>query len=86
MLPSRSEGQPLAVLEAFCDGVPVIASRIPELDELTDSGATGWLFDPGDATALATMLSAAAHTPERLKSVALRAQATYQNGSPSTAW
>jgi glycosyltransferase involved in cell wall biosynthesis len=40
VLPSRSEGQPLAILEAFQDGTIVIASDIPELRELVDDGVT----------------------------------------------
>lgn len=59
VLPSTSEGQPLAILEAFCDGVPVMASRIPELEELVDDGVTGWLFDPTPQALAATMATAA---------------------------
>ncbi len=54
ILPSRSEGQPLSILEAYRDGVPVMASRIPELAELVHDGETGLLFDqeqPADVAA-----------------------------------
>ena len=54
ILPSRSEGQPLSILEAYRDGVPVMASRIPELAELVHDGDTGLLFDqeaPADLAA-----------------------------------
>ena len=57
VLPSLSEGQPLAILEAFCDGVPVVASAIPELQELVSDGVTGWLADPNDADSLARVLT-----------------------------
>jgi glycosyltransferase involved in cell wall biosynthesis len=53
VLPSRSEGQPLAILEAFCDGVPVLASRIRELTELVKDGVNGLLFEPEDPASLA---------------------------------
>jgi glycosyltransferase involved in cell wall biosynthesis len=56
VLPSLSEGQPLAILEAFCDGVPVVASAIPELQELVDDRVTGWLHDPRSAESLAAVL------------------------------
>ncbi len=79
VLPSHSEGQPLAVLEAFCDGVPVVASRIPELAELVDDGRTGWLFDADDAAALAATLAEAARSPGLARAVAARARATYQD-------
>jgi len=78
-LPSRGEGQPLAVLEAFCDGVPVLASRIPELAELVEDGRTGWLFDPEDAGALAAVLSRAAVAPGPMRALAAHARATYHD-------
>lgn len=78
VLPSRSEGQPLTVLEAFCDGVPVLASRIPELAELIDDGRTGWLFDAEDAGALAGALAYAARAPGIARAVTARARASYE--------
>jgi L-malate glycosyltransferase len=59
VLPSLSEGQPLSILEAFCDGVPVLASAVPELSELVADGATGFVFDPLSATDLASAFSRA---------------------------
>lgn len=79
VLPSRSEGQPLAVLEAFCDGVPVVANRIPELVELVEHGHTGWLFDTSDAAALAATLAEAARSPGQARAMAARARATYRH-------
>jgi glycosyltransferase involved in cell wall biosynthesis len=51
-LTSRSEGMPLAVLEAWAAGVPVIASRVGGLPEMTDHGRTALLFPFGDEEAL----------------------------------
>jgi glycosyltransferase involved in cell wall biosynthesis len=79
VLPSLSEGQPLAVLEAFCDGVPVLASRIPELEELIDDGRTGWLFDATDPRALASALSAACRLGGAARALAVRARAVYES-------
>lgn len=59
VLPSLSEGQPLAILEASCDGVPVVGSAIPEIADLIEHGVAGWLFPAGDAKALAATLDAA---------------------------
>jgi glycosyltransferase involved in cell wall biosynthesis len=56
VLPSRNEGLPLAVLEAFRAGVPVVASRIPELAEALDHGDAGYLFEPESAAGLARAL------------------------------
>jgi len=52
-LTSRSEGMPLAVLEAWAAGVPVIASRVGGLPEMIEKGKTGLLFDFPDAGQLA---------------------------------
>lgn len=56
VLPSRSEGQGLAVLEAFRAGVPVVASRIAALEEIVDDGATGFLFESDNAGDLANAI------------------------------
>lgn len=42
----------LSVAEATAQGIPVIASRIPALDEVVGHEQTGLLFPPGDAGAL----------------------------------
>jgi glycosyltransferase involved in cell wall biosynthesis len=59
VLPSLSEGQPLSILEAWREGLPVIVSDIPELRELVDDGVTGFLFDPRCARALASAIAEA---------------------------
>jgi glycosyltransferase involved in cell wall biosynthesis len=52
-LPSRSEGMPLALLEAMAAGLPVIASRVGGMLEIVDEGRTGLLVPPDDPRALA---------------------------------
>ena len=80
VLPSGDGEQPLAVLEAFCDQVPVVASRVPELSEFVEDGQTGWLFDPTDPRALAETLAAAQGTPAHaLRAVCQRARVLYQS-------
>jgi glycosyltransferase involved in cell wall biosynthesis len=53
VVPARSyETFGLVVIEAFANGVPVVASRIGALAELVDDGETGALVAPGDAEEL----------------------------------
>jgi len=47
---------PLKVYEYMAAGVPVVASRIGQLERLIDNGVTGLLCAPGDAVGLAAAL------------------------------
>jgi len=60
------EGFPMAVVEAFSAGVPVIASNLGALGELIDDGRTGLHARPGDAEDLGRKVEwLAAHDEER---------------------
>lgn len=59
VLPSRSEGQPVSILEAFCDRTLVVAADIPELTELVSHTRTGLVFAANEATSLAEAIVSA---------------------------
>lgn len=59
VLPSRDEGQPLTVLEAFADRVLMIASDSPALAELVVDGRTGLSHRLDDAASLADAIERA---------------------------
>lgn len=63
--PSRWEGCPYAVLEAFRVGVPVVTTAVGGLPDLVRDGESGVLVPSDDATALATALLALLSAPER---------------------
>ncbi len=56
VLPSRSEGLGRVVVEAFCRGRGVVASRVGGIPDIVVDGRTGLLVQPGDADALADAL------------------------------
>ncbi|MGA2093471.1 MAG: glycosyltransferase family 4 protein [Sedimentisphaerales bacterium] len=51
--PSRAEGMPLTVLEAFAYGKPVIGTKISGIEELVTPGKTGYLVESDDSRSLA---------------------------------
>jgi glycosyltransferase involved in cell wall biosynthesis len=74
VMPSRSEAWGLAALEAMAYAVPVVASNTGGLPEIVSEGDTGWLVEPGDASALADAIAAAASDPASLRLIGLRAR------------
>ena len=66
--PSLFEGLPNAVCEALASGVPVLASAVSDNARLAPEGEHGFLFDPGETTAIAGAIArfAALASPDRL--------------------
>lgn len=50
------ENFPLAIVEAFASGLPVVASRLGAMAEIIEDGRTGLHFRPGDPEDLATKI------------------------------
>lgn len=63
--PSRSEGMPLALIEAMSAGVPVVASDVGGIKEVMGNSGAGLLVPPEDARALANALLALLNDPVR---------------------
>ena len=56
VLPSRSEGMGRVLVEAFCRGRPVVATRVGGIPDVVEDGAQGILVPPRDPAALADAL------------------------------
>jgi glycosyltransferase involved in cell wall biosynthesis len=63
VLASFAENLPVALMEAFAAGRPVIATRVGGVSELVEPGVSGWLVPPGSATLLAGAMREALGAP-----------------------
>jgi glycosyltransferase involved in cell wall biosynthesis len=57
VLPSRSEGLPRVIIEAFSRGRPVVASAVGGIPDMVVSDVNGILVPPGDEHALTEALT-----------------------------
>jgi len=81
VLPSLSEGVPLALLEAMLAVRPIVATAVGEVPTVLDGGRAGVLVPPGDAAAIAsalgTLLCDPAHARRLSAAAAARASEDY---------
>jgi len=74
VLPSISyEAFPTVTIEAFSHGVPVVASKIGGIPEAVKDGYNGFLFEPGDSSALRRALEKLVKTPDLLEKLSKNA-------------
>ncbi len=66
VLCSRHEGLPLAMLEAWAAGLPVVASAVGAIPQTVTHGVTGMLFESGDVAALTETLEGVLDSPSLL--------------------
>ena len=74
VMPSFSEGLPLALLEAMFAGKAIVASEVGGIPEVLAAGTEGLLTPAGNHHALCTALSLLIHDPERRAVLGKRAQ------------
>lgn len=73
-LPSRWEGMPNVMLEAMATGVPVVATRIPGIEEVLDGGNCGVLVRAGSPALLAAAIAGLAADPAERRAMAINAR------------
>jgi glycosyltransferase involved in cell wall biosynthesis len=64
LLPSYSEGLPMAVLEAMATGVVVVTTAVGAIPEVVTDGVSGVLIEPGKPEQLAAALQSLIVDPE----------------------
>lgn len=72
------ENFPRTLVEAYANGLPVIASRLGAMAELVEHGRTGLLFEPGDPSDLARHLAWAEAFPKKMRAMGERAREVYE--------
>jgi len=73
LLPSEQEGLPRSVMEAMCQGIPVIGSRIRGMTDLLDDGR-GLLVPVGAPEAIADAMAWVLDHPEDARAMGQRAR------------
>jgi glycosyltransferase involved in cell wall biosynthesis len=77
-------GFPMVTIEALSQALPVIASRIPTVEEIVRDGENGLLFTAGDAADLVSKVDWASRHPEEMRRMGLSARRIYEERySPS---
>ena len=66
VLPSRTEGQPAAAIEAGLTGIPVVAARVGGLEDIVLDGLSGILVDAQAIAPLAAAISSAVASREAM--------------------
>ena len=74
VLPSLSEGLPLALLEAMFSACPIVASDVGEVRNVLAAGEAGIIVPAGDAPALAAALDKLLHAPACARDLGARAK------------
>lgn len=63
ILPSRSEGQPLTLLEAWAAKLPVIVTNVGDNELFVKNSINGWIIPPQDVNALSKKILEAVKNP-----------------------
>lgn len=74
VLPSDSEGSPIALLEAMVAGRAIVATRVGGMPHIIDEGACGVLVPPRDPGALAAAVAGLLEDPGRRAELGERAR------------
>lgn len=74
--PSHVDGSSVSLMEAMACGLPVVVSNIPANREWVNDGENGWLFQDGDAEALAQKILAVMERRDALARAGLLARKT----------
>lgn len=67
----------MVIIEAFSQGLPVIASRLGAMKEIIEDGKTGFLFEPGNSRDLEKKVNNSLKNPEKIDKMRVNAREAY---------
>jgi glycosyltransferase involved in cell wall biosynthesis len=67
VLPSAHEASPMVIAEAMASGLPIVATRVGGVPYLVDDGASGYLVELEDSTALSARIAELLDDPRRAR-------------------
>lgn len=79
VLPSLTEGTPMALLEAMAMGVPVVATNVGGVPDIINNGVNGILVESQDSDNLARTLNDLFQHPREMKIMSDNARETIKN-------
>lgn len=82
LLPSRWEGWPMVIMEAYEYGLPVIAYRVGNMDLIIDHDVTGLLVEPYNTDLFAEAMLQIAHDNNARNELSLNARQKAQDYNP----
>jgi glycosyltransferase involved in cell wall biosynthesis len=86
ILPSHAEGLPMAIVEAFAYGAPVIASSVGAIPEIVVDRETGLLVGAGDVKALQEAIAALCLDAGLRRDLARAARELWESGLEITSY
>ena len=89
LVPSRHdypEGFPMTIFEALCSRTPIVASDHPMFLQKLQHQQNAMLFPAGNATAMATQITAILNDPALYYAISTATQATWQNLQLPVKW
>jgi UDP-glucose 4-epimerase len=75
-LPSYAEGQPISIIEAMANGLPVISTNVGSIPEMIENNISGFLIQPGDLDGLKTAIRDLASNEELRRRMGKQARIT----------
>lgn len=78
VLPSLTEGTPMALLEAMSFGIPVVATNVGGVPKIIETGVNGIIVNPADSKALSNQIKILIHDTSLRKKVSKEAYSMVQ--------